>query len=52
MRRVINAEIRRYLLPMLQKQGYINKRILKTLSRLEQENAALRQELERLGGKE
>jgi hypothetical protein len=51
-RRVINAEIRRYLLPMLQKQGYINKRLLEALARLEQENVELRRKLERLGDQE
>jgi hypothetical protein len=49
-RRVINAEIRRYLLPALQKQSHLNKRMLQKLTSLQQENAELRRELQRLGG--
>ena len=49
-RQVINAEIRRYLLPMLEKQGYLNRRMLEALARLEEENAELRRALRRLSG--
>jgi hypothetical protein len=47
-RRVINAEIRRYVLPMLQKQSHLNRQLVKEVTGLRQENAALREELDRL----
>jgi hypothetical protein len=48
-RRVINAEIRRYLLPSLKKQSSFNRRVVQALKHLTQENARLRQEIEELG---
>jgi hypothetical protein len=52
-RRVIHAEIRRYLLSMLQKQSHLNRRMLQALDALQRENEQLRRALERLsGGKE
>ncbi len=51
-RRIINAEIRRYLLPMLEKQSYLNREMLRGLTDLARENARLRREIERLRGAE
>ncbi len=47
-RRVINAEVRRYLDASLAKQTRFNETVLRTLRQLAQENTVLRQELERL----
>jgi hypothetical protein len=47
-RRVIHAEICRFLLPSLVKQSHLNRAVLQTLSDLCRENARLREELERL----
>ena len=47
-RRIINAEIRRYLLPALEKQSYLNQAILRALESLIQENERLYREVERL----
>lgn len=47
-RRLINAEIRRYLLPTLEKQSRFNRKVRRTLQSLAQENRQLRQELEEL----
>jgi len=47
-RRIINAEIRRYLLPVLEKQSSLNRKLARALRELAQENARLRQELEEL----
>ena len=47
-RRVINAEIRRYLLASLVRQSHLNRSVLRLLQELEQENARLRQDLEQL----
>lgn len=47
-RRVINAEVRRYLDASLAKQTRFNEIMLRTLRQLVQENAALRRELEQL----
>jgi len=47
-RRLINAEIRRFLLPSLVKQSHLNRAVLRLLRALEQENARLRQEVARL----
>lgn len=47
-RRVILAEIRRYLLPSLVKQSHLNRAVLRLLRQLDQENARLRQEVEEL----
>lgn len=47
-RRVINDEIRRYLMPSLKKQSTLNRRLLRALKELSRENAELRRELETL----
>jgi hypothetical protein len=61
-RRVINGEIRRYLKPSLEKQSFLNRRVLRMLDQLARqsqslarqnealarENARLREEVERL----
>lgn len=44
-RRVINAEIRRYLTPSLGKQSSLNRQLLQMIKDLAQENAELRQKL-------
>lgn len=65
-RRIVNAEIRRYLLPALEKQSFLNRKVLQTLDELAREknllareknllareNARLREEVERLRGRE
>ena len=47
-RRLINAEIRRYLLHALEKQSYFNRQILRIVTDLTKENERLRQEIEEL----
>jgi hypothetical protein len=47
-RRLINAEIRRFLLPSLVKQSHLNRVVLRLLQELEQENVRLRQEVAQL----
>jgi hypothetical protein len=47
-RRIINDEIRRYLMSSLRKQSNLNRRVLQVLKDLERENARLRQEIEEL----
>ncbi len=47
-RRVINAEVRRYLDTSLAKQTRFNETVLRALRQLAQENAALRREIDRL----
>lgn len=47
-RRIVNAEIRRYLLSALQKQSTFNLEILQMLQELAQENERLHQEVEEL----
>jgi hypothetical protein len=47
-RRVINAEIRRYLFPSLEKQSLFNRKMWRTLERLAEENTRLRREIEEL----
>ena len=47
-RRVINAEVRRYLDASLAKQTRFNETVLRTLRQLAQENAALRREIDLL----
>jgi hypothetical protein len=58
-RRIVNAEIRRYLLPALEKQSFLNRKVLQMLDdlaheqdSLARENARLREEIERLRGGE
>ena len=48
-RRIINAEIRRYLLPSLEKQSHVNRQMLRVLEGLVEENGRLRQQIEALG---
>ena len=47
-RRIINAEIRRYLMPSFEKQSAFNREVLQMLEELAQENERLRQELDAL----
>jgi hypothetical protein len=47
-RRVVNAEVRRYLDASLAKQTRFNETVLRTLRQLAQENAALQRELDQL----
>ena len=47
-RRVVNAEVRRYLDASLSKQTRFNEGVLRALRRLAQENTGLRRELEEL----
>ena len=49
-RRVINDEIRRYLFVSLEKQALFNRKVLRALKGLAEENARLRQEIEVLRG--
>jgi hypothetical protein len=51
-RRIVNAEIRRYLMPALEKQSFLNQKVLQMLDDLARENARLREEVERLRGGE
>lgn len=51
-RRVINAEISRYLSRSLQKQSHYNRRVLRALRALAEENARLSREIEELRDKE
>jgi len=45
-RRFINAEIRRYMLPALKKQSSFNRKVRRALKELDRENARLHQEIE------
>ena len=47
-RRIINDEIRRYLMPSLRKQSDLNRRVLQLLSDLMEENRRLGQRIEEL----
>lgn len=47
-RKLIDAEIRRFLFPSLQQQSTFNHKVLKALQALSRENAHLRQELDQL----
>jgi hypothetical protein len=47
-RRIINAETRRYLSPSLEKQSYLNRQLLRLLNELVAENRRLRREIEEL----
>jgi hypothetical protein len=49
-RRIINAEIQRYLLPALQQQSHVNRRVARALQDLSEENARLRALLEERQG--
>ena len=49
-RRIINNEIRRYLFASLEKQALFNRKVLRALKGLAEENARLRQEIEALRG--
>jgi hypothetical protein len=51
-RRVINAEIRRYLMRSLKKQSHFNRKVLRALRSLAKENAQLRQQVEELQNQE
>ncbi|MFW6116244.1 MAG: hypothetical protein ACOC6F_00820 [bacterium] len=51
-RRVINAEIRRYLSASLKKQSHFNRKALRALRALAEENVHLRRQLEELQAKE
>ncbi len=46
-RKLIDAEIRRFLFPSLQQQSMFNRKVLKALQALARENAQLRQDLAR-----
>ena len=46
-RRLINAEIRRYLMPTLEKQSYLNRQFLQILNDLRDENDRLRRRIKR-----
>jgi hypothetical protein len=48
LRRLINAEIRRFLLPSLEKQSFFNRQMLQAMQALAEENRRLRLELEHL----
>ena len=52
LRRIINAEIRRYLLPSLEKQSHFNRQMLRMLKGLVEENERLRREIKELGTQE
>ena len=47
-RRVIHAEMRRFLLPALEKQSHLNRAVLQALAELLQENARLSSDLEQV----
>ena len=47
-RRIINVEVRRYVLPSLDKQSHLNRRFLRIVDRLSEENERLRREIEEL----
>jgi hypothetical protein len=51
-RRVINAEIRRYLMRSLKKQSHFNRKVLRALRSLAKENAQLRKQVEKLQNQE
>lgn len=51
-RRVINAEIRRYLSASLQKQSHFNRKALRALKALAEENVRLRRQVEDLQNKD
>lgn len=47
-RRIINAEVRRYVSSSLEKQSYLNRQMLRALQDLVEENKRLRQEIKAL----
>lgn len=47
-RRVINAEIRRFLMPSLNKQANLNRQLVRMIKELRRENEQLRQKIEAL----
>ena len=47
-RRIINAEIRRYLSSSLERQSYLNRQMLRVLNDLVEENKRLRREIDKL----
>lgn len=47
-RRIINAEIRRYLLSSLEKQSHFNRQVLRLVGELAEENERLQREIEDL----
>jgi uncharacterized protein YaaN involved in tellurite resistance len=49
-RRLINAEIRRYLMPALEKQSSLNRQLLRLVAELVQENDRLRRRVDELSG--
>lgn len=49
-RRLINAEIRRYLMPAMEQQSYLNRQLLRTLNDLRKENDRLRRRIDELQG--
>jgi hypothetical protein len=51
-RRVINAEIRRYLSPSLKKQSHLNRKVLRALRALAEENVHLHRQIEELRDRE
>jgi len=48
LRRLINAEIRRFLFPSLEKQAFLNRQMVRMLKELTAENKRLRSEIETL----
>jgi hypothetical protein len=51
-RKIINAEVRRYLTPSLEKQSSLNRQMLRILRELAQENVRLRERIQELASKE
>jgi hypothetical protein len=49
-RKIVNGEVRRYLLPSLEKQSELNREVLRALSALARENERLREEIGSLRG--
>ena len=50
-RKIVNDEIRRFLMPSLEKQSSLNRRLLQILRELAQENARLREEAQTVAGR-
>jgi hypothetical protein len=49
-RKLINAEIRRYLMPSLERQSTLNRKVRRKLRQVEKENADLRRQIDELRG--